>query len=566
MTNGYARQPQSGGEDKRTPLGLVVDGSLSQGIEVRLDPDASIEDIKVGAFVTIQGQHSTFFGTVTDVTLGSTDPRLKHTPPQVDDALVLQVVSGTVAYGAISVLPNLVLPTVLGDAEQAPAAAKTIPPYFAPTYLASQRDVELVFGQEDQKHFWIGSPLDMEHKLCLNLDELVKRSIGVFGKSGTGKTFLTRLLLVGILQGGTASSLVFDMHSEYGWSGQDTDHNLQVKGLKQLFPSRVSTFTLDEESSRRRGSSPDEVATIGYEEIEPEDVELLRETFNLSDVAAAAAYNLQQHFGRNWMGQFLEAPDINELARDLNVNVAALATLHNRLSRLRRYEFLKQGDRYNTAAKIIEHLERGQHVVLEFGRYGNDLTAYILVSNLLSRRIHQRYVELKEEAEGGRGKEPRPLIIVIEEAHKFLSPSVAPQTIFGIIARELRKYNVTLMVIDQRPSGIDEEVMSQLGTRLTCLLDNDRDIDAVLSGASGSRQLRGVLARLESKQQALIFGHAVPMPVVVHTRDYGTAESYALLAQPNHRSTISQRSEYPEQEATETLEDRRKREIDELFS
>ena len=106
MTNGYARQPQSDGADKRTTLGLVVDGSLSQGIEVRLDPAASIEDIKVGAFVTIQGQHSTFFGTVTDVTLGSTDPRLKHTPPQVDDALVLQVVSGTVAYGAISVLPQ----------------------------------------------------------------------------------------------------------------------------------------------------------------------------------------------------------------------------------------------------------------------------------------------------------------------------------------------------------------------------------------------------------------------------------------------------------------------------
>ena len=97
------------------------------------------------------------------------------------------------------------------------------------------------------------------------------------------------------------------------------------------------------------------------------------------------------------------------------------------------------------------------------------------------------------------------------------------------IARELRKYNVTLMVIDQRPGGIDSEVMSQLGTRLTCLLDNERDIDAVLAGTAGSRQLRGVLARLEARQQALIFGHAVPMPVVVQTRDYGTAESYAQL-------------------------------------
>ena len=548
-------------------LGLVVGGSLAQGVEIRLNPSGEtlVEDVKVGTFVTIQGSRYRFFGVVTDLELTSSDPRLKHSPPDSGDPVMAQVISGTVAYGTVSVLPNLTMPLASGGG--GPVAAKTIPSHFSPAWPASAQDVELVFGQDDDRHFWIGSPLDMDTRVCLDLDELVKRSIGVFGKSGTGKTFLTRLLLVGILQGGTASSLVFDMHSEYGWSGQDTDHNLQVKGLKQLFPAQVSTFTLDEDSSRRRGSSPDEVVRIGYGEIEPEDVELLRETLNLSEVAAAAAYNLQQHFGRNWLGRFLEqqGPELNELAKDLNVNGAALASLHNRLSRLRRFRFLEEGDRHNAAARIIEHLERGQHVVLEFGRYGDDLTAYILVSNLLSRRIHQRYVELKEEAAGGQGKEPRPLVIVIEEAHKFLNPAVAPQTIFGIIARELRKYNVTLMVIDQRPSGIDSEVMSQLGTRLTCLLDNDRDIDAVLSGTAGSRQLRGVLARLESKQQALIFGHAVPMPVVVHTRDYGTPESYAQLSQRPGRNRVHQAQE-PESRPTETATERLEREIDELFS
>ena len=97
---------------------------------------------------------------------------------------------------------------------------------------------------------------------------------------------------------------------------------------------------------------------------------------------------------------------------------------------------------------------------------------------------------------------------------------MASQTIFGIIAREMRKYNVTLMVIDQRPSAIDSEVMSQIGTRLTCSLDNERDIDAVLSGVSGSRHLRGVISRLDAKLQSLIFGEALAMPVVVHTRSY----------------------------------------------
>jgi DNA helicase HerA-like ATPase len=55
------------------------------------------------------------------------------------------------------------------------------------------------------------------------------------------------------------------------------------------------------------------------------------------------------------------------------------------------------------------------------------------------------------------------------------------------------------------------------------LLDNEADVRAVLSGVSGAGGLREVLARLDTRQQALILGHAVPMPVVVRTRDYDTA-------------------------------------------
>ena len=74
--------------------------------------------------------------------------------------------------------------------------------------------------------------------------------------------------------------------------------------------------------------------------------------------------------------------------------------------------------------------------------------------------------------------------------------------------------------MDQRPSGIDEEILSQIGTRVVCQLDNDRDIDAVLTGAPGARNLRNILSLLESIQQSLMFGHAMPMPVVVRTRNY----------------------------------------------
>jgi hypothetical protein len=70
--------------------------------------------------------------------------------------------------------------------------------------------------------------------------------------------------------------------------------------------------------------------------------------------------------------------------------------------------------------------------------------------------------------------------------------------------------------------------MSQIGTRVTALLDNERDIAAVLTGVSGAGALREVLARLDTKQQALIMGHAVPMPVVIQTRTYD-ADFYAAV-------------------------------------
>ena len=535
-------------------LGIVVDGSLTGGVEIRLDSSTSVEEVKVGTFVTVQGERLRFFGVVTDVRLGAADPGLKHMPPDVLDPFIAEVVAGTAAYGSISVLPTLTMPAVMGDS-LGPMPAKTVPSHFSRARTASERDVEMVFGSEDEGHFWIGNPLDMETKVCLDLRTLVERSIGVFGKSGTGKTFLTRLLLIGILQSDVASTLIFDMHSEYGWQGRGQRGSF-VKGLKQLFSSKVAVFSLDEESSRRRGLSPDEVVRIGYDEIGPEDIEVLQENLGLSDVATQAAHNVHRKLGRQWLQEFLslEGRDaVFDLASGIGVQPHALGALYNRLSRLKRYGFLASSVRGDSVRRILEHLDRGMHVVLEFGRYGNDLNAYILVTNLLTRRIHERYVRRKEEAEGGAGQEPRPLVITIEESHKFLSPSVASQTIFGTIAREMRKYNVTLMVIDQRPGAIDSEVMSQLGTRLTCLLDNERDIDAVLGGAPGSRELRTVLARLESTQQALIFGHALPMPVVVRTREYGSPKSYSDLTRPLGRSGTA--GGVPERPLEEELRD-----------
>jgi DNA helicase HerA-like ATPase len=111
-------------------------------------------------------------------------------------------------------------------------------------------------------------------------------------------------------------------------------------------------------------------------------------------------------------------------------------------------------------------------------------------------------------------------LIAIEEAHKFLHPGIAAQTAFGVIARELRKYFVTLLIVDQRPSGIDDEVMSQLGTRISGWLGDEDDIRAVLSGLAGREQLRGMLARLREKEEVLLLGWGVKMPIPIRSRRY----------------------------------------------
>jgi len=503
-------------------LGVVVGGSLSKGLDVKLDRDTEIEDLAVGRYVVVRGKQKRFFCMVTDIALDTTNPAIKSDPPDLSDPFLREIYSGTAAFGTIHVAPMLTI-----DEENNILPVKTIPSHFMPVEIATIQDVNDVFGHEDATHFNIGAPLELEEtRVNLDLKRLVERSVGVFGKSGTGKSFLTRVLLAGTIHKDMAVNLIFDMHNDYGWEVSD-ERGTKAKGLKQLFPSKVAIFTLDPESSNRRNARYDAVVEIGYDEIEPEDLAMLKTTMDLSDSMIDSAYSLRKLFDREWITRFLDLVDnqpdvLEEVVKSRSLNASSVIALARRLKRFERFGFLKEQPVSDSVSEVLNMIEQRKSVVLEFGRYGSALEAYILVANYLTRRIHHYYVEAVEKSLGDAKMAPPQLLITIEEAHKFLDPLIARQTIFGIIARELRKYNVTLLIVDQRPSGIDEEVMSQIGTRVTALLDNEKDINAVLTGISGAGGLREVLARLETKQQAIIMGHAVPMPVVLKPRTYDT--------------------------------------------
>ncbi|MEZ2248522.1 helicase HerA domain-containing protein [Microcoleus sp.] len=539
------------------PLGSVIQGSLSKGLEVRLHADVSVEDMRVGKFLVVRGVRSHFFCMLTDVSLGTSSGRILSNPPNPNDDFLIAVLAGSSTYGTIQLAPMLMLtaerekqqaifapnssttngkksatqnlgslqPQSSADMELLPV--KTIPSHFSQVFDAKETDFRAVFGWEDdpyRRNFAIGKPIDMDVPVCLDLDRFVERSNGVFGKSGTGKSFLTRLLLSGIIRKQAAVNLIFDMHSEYGWEAVSEGKQFStVKGLRQLFPSQIQIYTLDPESTKRRGVRDAQELYLSFDEIEVEDISLVQRELNLSEASIENAIILRNELGTGWINKLLEMSneDISMFCEEKRGNKSSIMALQRKLERLNDLKYIRKRCPKNYVSEVLQCLDGGKNVVIEFGSH-SDLLSYMLAANVITRRIHGSYVRKAEKFLQSKNPcdRPQPLVITIEEAHRFLDPAIVRSTIFGTIAREMRKYFVTLLIVDQRPSGIDGEVMSQVGTRITALLNDDKDIDAIFTGVSGGQSLRSVLAKLDSKQQALVLGHAVPMPVVVQTRAY----------------------------------------------
>ena len=540
---------------ERKKIGYIVGGGLKESFRIRLEVPAN--EVQEGAFVVIQNLPWHFYGLVTDIQLGSTDPRFAD--EQSEDRFpqgIARLLHGQTLYTNLEVLPALmydvgpepgspeyqqwISAVDAGIRDQPrPLPVKTVPPHHSKVYLANEGDIAEIFGKEGGGNFVIGETREQGHPVRIDLKHFVQRSSGIFGATGTGKSFLTRIVLAGLIQYNAASVLVFDMHNEYGLDDTASDTGERVVGLKTKFSSRVRVVGLGQ-GALIRGQTPDFNLEIAMKDIRPADVELLSRELNLRDTTPTTLDALIKTFGpEKWfqtfkemkVGAFIETEDGKKIphpesvaawANENGVNVMAAEGLHNKLRRLFNKPYIVERPASDGINEIIKALDAGQHVVLSFGKFESDLD-YLLVANLLSRHIRDTWEQRTNEFRTSGKDEPRQLIIVVEEAHKLLNREMAGQTTFSTIAREMRKYYVTLLIIDQRPSQIYDEVMSQLGTRISGWLGDDDDIRAVLSGLSGRDALRGMLARLQPKEEVLLLGWGVPMPLPVRSRRYNDA-------------------------------------------
>lgn len=543
---------------QRTQIGYLVGGGLKENFRVRLT--VSPQEIQEGAFVVIQSGWWNYYGIVTDIQLGATDPRFADEQTEVRfPAHIAKALHGQTLYANLEVLPNLMLEVgpELGTPEykdwqgridaglkDAPRIlpVKNVPPHHAVVSLANEGDIAEIFGDPNKdSNFVVGYTREQNHPVCIDLDKFVQRSSGVFGATGTGKSFLTRLVLAGLMKHNQASVLVLDMHNEYGFDDVASDTKKAVKGLKTLFKGGVRCVGLGA-GSTIRGNQVDFNLEISTGDISTSDIETLSRELNLRETTPTILNALYGTFKDKWFAAFRamsretvmieddkgktkEVPaegSVAKWAMENGVNVMAAEALHDKLRRLFSQPYIVDNPAADSVAQIIQSLEAGKHVVLSFGEHESDLD-YLLVSNLLTRKIRAAWEKRTNEFRTHGKAEPRPLIIVVEEAHKLLNREMAAQTTFATIARELRKYYVTLLIVDQRPSQIYDEVMSQLGTRISGWLGDDLDIQAVLSGLSGRDSLRGMLARLQPKEEVLLLGWGVPMPLPVRSRRYDEA-------------------------------------------
>lgn len=555
-------------DPENSAIGYVIGGGLKANLFVRLTVPAY--EVQEGGFVVLESGNWQFYGLVTDLQLGALDPRYAEmqNAGRLSDPVNRSLIRQTL-YTNLEVLPALMLERgpEPGSAayeewrkslseEPHPIPIKTVPAHHAAARLASAGDVAEIFGNPQEKgKFEIGRTREQDHPVCIDLNKFVQRSSGIFGATGTGKSFLTRILLAGLIHHNSASVLILDMHNEYGFDDTASDTGKSVVGLRSKFPGRVRVVGLGRET-KIRNHTPDFHLEIHESDIQPEDIELLSRELNLRETTPTTLDALVHHFGpQNWFREFRQmvvgsvietddgkktpAPDsVAYWARQAGVNETAAEGLRSKLTRVFNRKYILPDEEkapLNSLHEIIELLKNGKDVVLSFGDFESDLD-YLLVSNLLTRKIREAWEEMTNNFRGKGEKEPRPLVIAVEEAHKILNREMASQTTFSTIAREMRKYYVTLLIIDQRPSQISDEVMSQLGTRVSSWLGDENDIAAVLSGLAGRDALRGMLARLQPKEEVLLLGWGVPMPILVRSRRYDEIFWHQLLGKDERLS------------------------------
>ena len=491
-------------EDESNQVGSLISASTDEGLRIKLQ--VAGESIHIGQPMIVEGKTYNFYCLV---------ERLEYPPdaqitelansPFRDQYLPPFTVDGaTPARQAIASLAPLALIPLGGSQES--LEADTIPPYYCPVRTATPDDLRIVYRETATSRsagHLPGEGLE-DFEVPIDMQELVKLPFGTFGKTGAGKTIFQLILAGNILHAGVAQLVVIDPHESFGYRSHTPE---RTPGLKFFFPDQVTVIGLD----IQRSKDADYRLLMDAKELAIADLILMMQ--DLSEPMIRALYTIDDNKPKDFslIRAILEASD-----NQYEIHKGVFRALRDRIAHINRLKFIKESPAKTSQDLFLDDLpallKSGKSLVFSLGEYAEDLSARLLLANVLGRRIDQWYRRDEDNTL------PR-LVFILEEAHLFLAGDIAQYTVFGKMIRESRKFKIVLAIVDQMPSEIPSKILSQVSTRFVLRLEDADDIRAAIARKIDPRQWTPILRRMP-KRHVLAVGDAMAVPTIFAVQEY----------------------------------------------
>ncbi|WP_412093785.1 ATP-binding protein [Qipengyuania aquimaris] len=383
----------------------------------------------------------------------------------------------------------------------------------AMVYPASTADLKQVYASDGRSAVTIGKVYPTKDiRAGIYVDAMLGKHFALLGSTGTGKSTSAALILHRICEAAPEGHIVMvDPHGEYASAFRQTGVILDVSNLQMpywimnfeehcevLLTSNGNDRQIDADilarcllKARQKSRLAEQMGKITVDSPIP---------YLLSDLSNA----IQDAMGK----------------LDKATNSAPYMRIKNKLEELKtdpRYQFMFSGMLVaDTMADFISKIFRmpagGKPIsIIDVSGVPSDITSTVVA--VLSRLVF-------DFAIWGREEKTTPILLVCEEAHRYVpseknADGNSVGTILSRIAKEGRKYGISLGLITQRPSDLAEGVLSQCGTIISMRLNNDRDQDFVRAAMpEGARGFLDAIPALRNRE-CIICGEGVAIPIRV---------------------------------------------------
>jgi DNA helicase HerA-like ATPase len=380
-------------------------------------------------------------------------------------------------------------------------------------YPVMGSDLKQMFAADERPHIEIGTVYPTKDvRAALYVDAFLGKHFALLGSTGTGKSTSAALIMHRICDQSPEGHIVMvDPHGEYSaaFKGHGELYNVDNLAMPYWlmnFEEHCEVFITSSGADRQR------------------DMDILAKCLLFARARNRAAEGLSKLTVDSPIPYTLS--DLtNSITHEMGLlnkatDTAPYMRLKGKIDELKsdpRYQFMFSGmlvaDSMATfVSKIFRLPARGKPIsIIDVSGVPSDIVSVVVA--VLSRLVFDYAIWSRSEIQ-------RPILLVCEEAHRYVpadktSSGQAVRKILERIAKEGRKYGVSLGLITQRPSDLAEGVLSQCGTIVAMRLNNDRDQAFVKSAMpEGSRGFLDVIPALRNRE-CIVCGEGVSIPIRV---------------------------------------------------